>query len=231
MRRNPDAGEPAGAAVLGANVAPARGERTQRRGDRRREALLRAAAELIERLPLPEVSYAAVCSRAGVPPSSAYHFYTDLDAIYRVLLEADRVALDATLMRPLSPRQVRSWQSVIESLVGRAARHHHRHPAAAKLAIGGLTPPHLKRVGREADRVRAGQALRMLERLFVLPPIRHRQRVAFLTAEIVDAVFTAAMIEAGRITPAYVALAKSAAVGFLARYLGTRRLPRARHRR
>jgi AcrR family transcriptional regulator len=206
---------------------PPRAERTQRRGDRRRQALLRAAGILIGRHALPEVRYAAVCALAGVPPSSAYHFYPDLDAIYRVLLEVDRVALDAALLRPLRRKQLRSWQTVVECLVARAAQHHRRHPAAAKLAIGGQTPPHLKRVGREADRVRAGLALRMLEHLFVLPPIRRRQRVAFLAAEIVDAVFTASMIESGRLTPAYVALAKSAAIGFLSQHLGSRALPRA----
>jgi AcrR family transcriptional regulator len=163
---------------------------------------------------------------AGVPPSSAYHFYPDLDAIYRVLLELDRVALDAALMRPLRRHQVRSWQSVVECLVERAAQHHRKHPAAARLATGGQTPPHLKRVGCEADRVRTGLALRVLEHLFVLPPIRHRQRVASLAAEIVDAVFSASMIESGRLTPAYIVLAKSAALGFLSQHLGTRVLRR-----
>jgi len=214
--------------MLGPSGAASRIERTQRRGDLRREELLRAATALLHTRALTEVSYAAVCARARVPTSSAYHFYRDLDEIYRALLEADRVALDASLMRPFSRRQLASWQSVVGCLVDRSAAHHRRHPAAARIAIGGQTPPHLKRLGREADRARAGQALRLLEQMFVLPRMRNRQRVAFLTAELVDTVFTASMIEAGRLTPDYVRLAKNAAIGFLTQHLGARPLPRAR---
>jgi AcrR family transcriptional regulator len=194
--------------------------RTQRRGDRRRERLLRAAGELVIRLPLGAVTYAAVCARARVPPSSAYYFYPDLDAICRALVEHDRAGMDAALMRPLSPAQSRSWQAVVACLVERGARFNRSHPVAAKLVIGGQTPPHLKRIDREADRVRSGLALRVLDQLFVVPRISQRARVAFLATEIVDTVFTASMIEHGRLTAAHVRLAKAAAIGFLTQFFG-----------
>jgi AcrR family transcriptional regulator len=194
--------------------------RTQRRGDQRRERLLEAAGDLVQRRPLAEVTYAAICARAGVPPSSAYHFYPDLDAVFRALLETGRAGFDAALTRPLRPADRRCWQAVVECLVGRAARYNRSHPVAARLAIGGEAPPQLKRLDRDADRVRAGLALEVLESLFVVPRIRHKQQVAFVATEIVDAVFTTSMIEEGRLTSAYVTLAKHAAVGFLARYFG-----------
>jgi len=199
--------------------------RTQRRGDRRRERLLKAAGELICRQPLPAVTYAAICTRAAVPPSSAYHFYPDLDALFRALLEAGREGFDAALMKPLRASQRRSWQAVVETLVARAARYNRTHPVAARLAIGGHTPPQLKRLDRDADRVRAGLALAALESLFVVPRLRHKRQVAFVATEIVDAVFTTSMIETGRLTPAYVLLAKRAVVGFLGQYFGAS-LPR-----
>jgi AcrR family transcriptional regulator len=199
--------------------------RTQRRGDRRRERLLEAAGELVQRQPLSEVTYAAVCARAGVPPSSAYHFYPDMDAIFRALLETGRTGFDAALTRPLPPAQGRTWQAVVECLVDRAARYNRSHPVAARLAIGGQTPPHLKRLDRDADRVRAGLALDVLESLFIMPPLRHKRQVAFVATEIVDTVFTTSMIEEGRLTPAYVTIAKRAVTGFLGSYFGAS-LPR-----
>lgn len=199
--------------------------RTQRRGDRRRERLLEAAGELICTRPLPAVTYAAICARASVPPSSAYHFYPDLDALFRALLVSGREGFDAALMRPLRASQERSWQAVVEALVGRAAHYNRTHPIAARLAIGGHTPPQLKRLDRDADRVRAGLALAALERLFVVPRMRHKRQVAFVATEIVDAVFTISMIESGRLTRAYVTLAKRAVVGFLGQYFDAR-LPR-----
>ncbi len=204
--------------------------RTQRRGDHRRERLLEAAGELVRRRALADITYAAICSRAGVPPSSAYHFYPDLDAVYRALLETGRAGFDAALMRPLRAAQKRTWQAVVECLVGRAARYNRTHPVAARLAIGGHTPPQLKRLDRDADRVRAGLALNTLEGIFVVPRIRHKRQVAFVATEIVDAIFTASMIEEGRLTPAYVTLAKRAVVGFLAGYFGAALPPRPRSR-
>jgi len=200
--------------------------RTQRRGDQRRERLLRAAREMIARLPLERVTYAGVCARAGVPASSAHHFYPDLDAIYRALLEAHRAEMDASLMRPLTSRDTRSWQAVVECFVDRAARYHRAHPVGAKLAIGGETPPQIKRIDRDADRGRAGFALGVVESLYVVPRFAGKERVAYVATELVDTAFTASMLEAGRLTPAYVTLAKRAAIGLLSQYLGNRLPPR-----
>jgi AcrR family transcriptional regulator len=205
---------------------PASIPRTQRRGVQRRERLLRAARELIARLPLAEVTYAGVCARAGVPASSAHHFYPDLDAVFRALLEAHRADMDAALMRPLKARDTRSWQAIVECLVDRAARYHRAHPVGAKLAIGGETPPQIKRIDRDADRGRAGFALRVAEEVFVVPRFADKTRVAYVATELVDTVFTASMLETGRLTPAYVKLAKLAAIGFLSQYLGTSLPPR-----
>ena len=199
--------------------------RTQRRGDERRERLLRAARELIGRLPLSDVTYAGVCAGAGVPASSAHHFYPDLDAIYRALLEAHRAEMDAALMRPLTARETRSWQAIVECFVDRAARHHREHPVGAKLAIGGETPPQIKRIDRDADRGRAGFALGVAEQVFVVPRFADKARVAYVATELVDTVFTASMLESGRLAPAYVRLAKRAAIGILEQYLGSS-LPR-----
>jgi AcrR family transcriptional regulator len=207
-------------ARLPARPAPSGAARTQRRGDRRRERLLEAAGGLVQRRPLSDVTYAAICARAGVPASSAYHFYPDLDAIFRALLETGRSGFDAALMRPLRSTQRRTWQAVVECLVERAARYNRSHPVAARLAIGGQTPPQLKRLDRDADRVRAGLALEVLESLFEVPPLRHKRQVAFVATEIVDAVFTTSMIEEGRLTPAYVTIAKRAVTGFLGSYFG-----------
>jgi AcrR family transcriptional regulator len=198
----------------------------QRRGIRRRERLLRAAGELIVRMPLSQVSYSAICARAKIPPSSAYHFYADLDEICHALLVADQAGMDEALLRPMTPAQSRTWQSVVGCLVDRAARYNRSHPVAAKLSIGGQAPPQLKRVDREADRVRSGLALRTLQQLFVVPDFPHKTQVAFLATEIVDTVFTSSMITQGRLSSVYVTLAKAATIGFLTQFFGEHMLRR-----
>lgn len=128
-------------------------------------------------------------------------------------------------MRPLKARDTRSWQSIVECLVDRAARYHRAHPVGARLAIGGETPPQIKRIDRDADRDRAGFALRIAEELFIVPRFADKERVAYVATELVDTAFTTSMLEHGRVTPAYVGLAKLAAIGFLSHYLGAE-LPR-----
>jgi AcrR family transcriptional regulator len=199
---------------------------TQRRGDRRRQQLLEAAHTLISRLELPQVTYAAVCAQAGVPPSSAHHFYPDLDALFRALLEAHRDEHDAALMRPLRARDRRSWQAVMECLIERAARYYRAHPVEAKLALSGQTPAQLKRADRDADRTLARRMLQVLEDLFTVPRIPDRESMAYAAIQLVDLMFTLSVAESGRITPTWIEYAKKAAIGFLTQYFGERLEPR-----
>ena len=64
-----------------------------------------------------------------------------------------------------------------------------------------------------------------MEELFVVPRFSGKERVAYVATELVDTVFTASMLETGRLTPHYIRLAKVAAIGFLAHYFGAS-LPR-----
>lgn len=194
---------------------------TQRRGDHRREHLLRAASELIERQPLRDLTYAAVCKRAGVPVGSAHHFYPDLDSMYLALLDQHRAAKDASLFKPVPARHRGSWQAVVGCLIDRAVHYHRRNPVVTRLSIGGDTPPNIKLHDRQADRARADTIVLMLERMFVLPDVADKARIAFVATEIVDTTLTLSMIEHGRITSAYVKLAKAAAVGLLSMRFGT----------
>lgn len=203
---------------------PVRG--TQRRGDRRRQQLLEATHALLSRLELPQVTYAAVCAEAGVPPSSAHHFYPDLDALFRALLDAHRQEHDAALMRPLRAHDRRSWQAVLECLIERTARYYRTHPVQAKLALSGQTPSQLKRADRDADRTLAKQMLAVLEDLFTVPRIPDRESMAYTAIEIVDLIFTLSVAESGRITPTYIEYAKKAAIGFLTQYFGEQLEPR-----
>lgn len=193
---------------------------TQRRGDHRREHLLRAASELLERHPLRELTYAGVCKRAGVPVGSAHHFYPDLDSIFLALLEKHRAAKDVVIFKPIPARHRHSWQAVIACLIDRAVRYHRANPVVTKLALGGDTPPAIKLLDHHADRARADLSMHLLEQLFVLPPIADRERAAFLATEIVDTALTLSMIETGRLTATYVRLAKAAAIGFLMMQFG-----------
>ena len=86
----------------------------------------------------------------------------------------------------------------------------------------GSQQPDIKLWDRKADWVRAAASMRLLDQLFEVPKLRDGERDSFIATEIIDTVLMLSMIESGRLTAAYVRLAKTAAIGFLAMKLGPR---------
>jgi AcrR family transcriptional regulator len=202
--------------------APARPrlKSTQRRGDERRERLLRAAHALLQRQSVSDLTYAAVCAEARVPTGSARFFYPDLDSLLHALLRDLGEKHDAALMRPLQPSDVVTWRALLDCLIDRSARFQRANLVFSKLSIGGMTTPDLKHMDREADRARAMYVLAALEEHFVLPRIPDRERAMYLLVEIVDLVFMLSMREAGAITPVWLEHAKVAAGALFSQHFG-----------
>jgi len=161
-----------------------------------------------------------------VPAGSARFFYPDLDSLLRALLRDLGERHDAALMRPFRERDVASWRALIECLIDRTARFQRANPVFAKLSIGGQTPPHLKRVDRDADKARSKFVLAALEEHFVLPRIPDRERAIYLIVEVVDLTFTLSMSESGSITPEWLQYAKVAATSLCSQFFGDSLEPR-----
>ncbi|HEX7374366.1 MAG TPA: hypothetical protein VF277_05285 [Steroidobacteraceae bacterium] len=204
---------------------------TQRRGDARREQMLQAALALLETMDFQQITFVAVCERAGIPHGSARYFYPDLDALLRGLLGELGKRHDADLARPLPSRTTRDWRAVIHCLIDRSARFVGRNPVFAKLTIGGHMPPELKRLDREADVGRAKHLLDLLDRYFVLPRHKDLERLAYYATEVVDTAFMLSMRECNRVTPWWVRQAKLGATGILEPVFGDLEARRRRGRR
>lgn len=193
---------------------------TQRRGDQRRQRLLAAATTLLERQDPGELTFAAVCGVAGVPPGSARFFYRDIHELLRALLMELAKEHDAALMAQLRPRDVEDWRALVGCLIERSARFQRSHVVFAKLSISGQTLPELKRMDREADRQRATAFLALLDEYFIVPRIPDLERTTYFITETIDLAFSLSMNEAGRITPAWLELAKASATELLAYHFG-----------
>lgn len=194
-------------------------KRTPRRGGiARRQQLLQAARDLLGERELDDISLGDVAAAAGVPKSSAYHFYADIRDLYASLLSVIQQELLAALQVPIRTR-VRDWQHIVQLLTRRGANFYTRNHAALRLQIGPQVPPELKLHDRRNDAALAQIHERHIDRHFVLPPVPQRTEVFFRAVGIADLMFTLSVLEHGRITADMAAEASKATCAYLACYV------------
>ncbi len=188
------------------------------RGIERRRRLLEAARALLAERELDQVSLADVAARAGVPKSSAYHFYADTHALYAALLVVLQAGLIRVLSQPLRGHFA-TWQDVVTALTKRGATFYTGNPAARQLQIGPKTPPALKLYDRQSDIAIARLYEEHIASIFELPPIADRSRLFYRAIEIADLMFCLSMLEYGSLTKHMCREADRAASAYLAMYL------------
>lgn len=189
-----------------------------KRGLERRSRLERAGRELLRQRDLDAISLGDVALHAGVPVSSAYHFYADIRDLYATLLVRFEQEHLAHYRRPLRG-VMRGWPAVIAALVRRGARVFAADPAAAQLMVGPKTPADLKLRERANDIALGRLYEQHLDSHFELPPIPQRAKIFFRTVEIIDLMFCLSLLEDGHITGEYIDEAIRAAVAYLGSYL------------
>jgi AcrR family transcriptional regulator len=190
---------------------------TQARGRKRREALLTAARELLAIKEIDEIAMADVAAYAGIPKSSAYHFYDDLTPLYSELAAVLDGELQASFAEPIG--DVRDWEQVIGIIMDRAADFFLANRAAQQLMFGPKTPPEIKRSSRNADIETSGIVERHLDEIFILPQVPDRSRMFFRAIEVADLMFGLSLFEYGELRREMVDEAKKISCAYLALYL------------
>lgn len=188
------------------------------RGIERRAILLESARALLSERDLDQVSLADVAVRAGVPKSSAYHFYADIHDLYAALLARMQEELIRVLSQPLRGH-FRMWPDVIAALTKRGAAFYTANPAARQLQIGPKTPPALKLHDRRSDITIARLQEEHIASIFELPPIANRSQLFYRAVEIADVMFCLSILEHGSLTKEMCREAARAASAYLAIYL------------
>ena len=197
---------------------------TQARGRKRRDALLAAARALLAEREIDQISLADVAAHAGIPKSSAYHFYVDLIELYSELTALLDGELQQSIAQPVG--EVENWEEVIGIMMDRAAVFFEANRAAQQLMLGPNTIPQIKRSSRGADIETGGLIERHLEAIFCLPDIPDRSRVFFRAVEAADLMFSLSLLEYGELRREMVEEAKRIFCAYLALYL-----PRILYRR
>lgn len=190
---------------------------TQARGRARREALVQAAlAMLDEGMECAALTLPQIAGRAGIPTSSAYHFYSEINDLYKDLVRLVARDMAAAFPAPAAPE---GWKAVVAAFLAFGRAYFNDHAAARQLMLGPAIAPEVKKAGCWED-YRFGRALMAaVEREFRLPPLDDGAATFFKAIQIADFFYSLSVMETGRVTEAARQEGEAATLAYLALYL------------
>jgi len=200
--------------------------RTQERGRTRRAILVEASRKLLREREIDEISLTDVADAAGVPKSSAYHFFSHVLEVYEAAASDMEAEIHDDLDR-LSVADCTDWRQTVTRFVDRGSAYFNAHRDAMQLLIGPKSPSAIKLKDRQNDFAIAGQLRDQISRNFELPELADSPEIFFRAIEIADLFFGLSVIRYGHITEAFTDEAARATCAYLSLYLPVV-LPRTR---
>lgn len=192
------------------------GRATQARGRARRAELLAAARLALGQTALDQIGIASVAEAAGIPLSSAYHFFGDISELWK---ELARTIATQQASEDLDLPRTTGWQELIRASLVHHQSAFNKDPAARKLMLGPHTPPDIKNAACKED-FRFGTALWMTVRSqFILPELADSRELFFKALLIADVFFSLSVSEQDFVTDEALEEAVLAVVSYLSLYL------------
>ncbi len=191
----------------------------RKRGRERREQLLKAAYDLLCEFPVEEIAFIDIAKKANIPEGSAYHFFSNKYDVFAALARDLSDKFIEAQAKPYRKQQLLSWHDLADQMVNRGAKIYRDHPPATQLFIGGKTPPEIKMLDRVNDRDVAAALEETFGRYFQLPANTIKPDTFYIFIEIVDLIFSLAILEHGAITREMLEEAKRAGKAYLGIYL------------
>ncbi|MDA0221284.1 MAG: TetR/AcrR family transcriptional regulator [Proteobacteria bacterium] len=196
-------------------------------GKHRRDALLRAAYDLLCEHPLEEITFLDIAGKAEIPEGSAYHFFANRYDVFMALSDKLDQRFVALVTRPVPARARTTWQDLVRHQLTRVARLYNDTPPARKLLIGGTTPPVFQQQERIRERLAGQVSYEVYATYFELPEIPHPRDVFFYYIELTHVLFSLSVIEHDRIVKPMLDEAIRVGIAYLGLYLPDTLPPRS----
>ena len=189
------------------------------KGIARRKLLLDTTLSLLRERSLETISLHQIAKVAGIPSSSAYHFFSGMQDILTALVERFGEEIIEVITAPYPPETRKSWQHLYAAAVDRAVSIYQKTPAYCALILSPHSPPALKLSDRENDMALGILFVQILQQHFTLPDIPAFTEKLFYSIEIVDLFFSLSYMYHQQLTDEMIAEAKKAAIAYLEEYL------------
>ncbi len=194
-------------------------KRQQKRGRERRVHILNEALRLLEEKALEDISLADVAARTGVPLSSLYHFYPNLEMLLVELVPRfHNDWLDYFRNSRNHPRP-EHWPDCLEHVIKTLAEFFRLHPGYQQLMLSGKAPEHIKRAAPILDDLYVQPIFLTMGHDGRLPEFDGRTNVFAYALRIAELAFSVSVIRSGQIGRDAVQEACRAACAYLRTYL------------
>ena len=163
--------------------------------------ILAAARALLAEQGVAGLSIYSVAERAGIPPSSVYHFFASVPALLEGLTADIHGAFRACLQQPIEHAELHGWRDLSRIVELRMLAIYAEDAAARQLILAqhGLTE--VTQADRQHD-IELGKLMQALfERHFALPTLPDDVDVFALAMELGDRVYARSVQLHGTITP------------------------------
>lgn len=163
--------------------------------------ILAAARELLANGGVAGLSIYAVAERAGIPPSSVYHFFASVPALLQGLTADVHAAFRACLLTPVDHACLHTWHDLSRVVEQRMLAIYRNDAAARQLILAQHGLSDVAQADRQHD-LELGKAMALLfAQHFELPSLPAEIDVFALAMELGDRVYARSMQQHGEITP------------------------------
>ncbi|MCU1718669.1 TetR/AcrR family transcriptional regulator [Pseudomonas sp. 5P_3.1_Bac2] len=163
--------------------------------------ILAAARELLGEQGVAGLSIYNVAERAGIPPSSVYHFFASVPALLEGLTADIHSAFRACLEAPVEHSELCQWSDLSRLIEQRMLAIYAADAAARQLILAQHGLAEVTQADRQHD-IELGQLMQALfDRHFPLPQLPDDVDVFALAMELGDRVYARSVQLHGEITP------------------------------
>ena len=163
--------------------------------------ILDAARELLSEQGFTGLSIYSVAERAGIPPSSVYHFFASVPALLEALTADIHATFRACLQEPVAHEALRDWRDLSRVIEHRMLAIYAGDNAASQLILAQHGLSEVIQADRQHD-LELGRLMQALfDRHFPLPQLPDDVDVFALAMELGDRVYARSVQLHGHITP------------------------------
>lgn len=191
----------------------------QKRSQVRVDALLNAADELLHDREAAEIGLYDVAHRAGVPPTSAYHFFPTKESVFVALAERYLQKMHAMLEAPIDLSKIERWPDWIADRNRRVVQFFNESLPTRKLLIGSAVGSEIKNLDFADIDSNASATYAAMNQIFIMPYLQDPTLKFTVLIGIYDGVWMSSYARHGYITPTYAREALEAGIAYLSTFL------------